>query len=99
MIKISSPTSENGLTQETIAARGRVHSESHLTIPAKIRNRLWLQHQDDKVEYIIDRYNQKIYIRKKEEHPFPDDDGEVFKEVKIIQNRWLLLPSAIRNLL
>jgi len=35
----------------------------------------------------------------KEEYGFPEDNGEVLEEVRIIQNRWLSLPVVIRHML
>lgn len=74
-------------------------SASHLSIPSLIRNRLWLRYADDVVQYAVNWTEQKIYIRRKEEHGFPGDNGEVLKEAKVIQNRWLSLPAVIRHML
>jgi len=91
--------SSNTSNQNEVAAEGRVDSKSHLSIPVLIRNRLWLRYADDIVQYMVKWAEQRIYIRKKGEHGFSEDDGEVFKEVGIIQNRWLSLPAAIRHML
>ena len=91
--------SRNTSNQNEVAAEGRVDSASHLSIPSLIRNRLWLRYADDIVQYVVIWTEQKIYIRKRAEHEFPEDNGEVLKEVKVIQNRWLSLPAVIRHML
>ena len=58
-----------------------------------------MRYSDDVVQYVVNWTEQKIYIRKKGEHEFPEDDGEVLKEVKVIRNRWLALPAVIRYML
>jgi len=60
---------------------------------------LWLLDDDDRVEYVVNWAEEKLYIRKKRDYTYPDDDDEVLKEGKIMQNRVLSLPQLIRGML
>jgi len=91
--------SRNTSNQDRVIAKGKVHSPSHLAIPSKIRNMLWLLDDDDRVEYVVNWAEEKLYIRKKRDYTYPDDDDEVLKEGKIMQNRVLSLPQLIRGML
>lgn len=99
---MASSPSRNDIEQGEVVARGRVDSRSHLGIPEDIQHVLFIDPQEDMVEYIIDRRKETVYIRKKPEHSIPYD-GEILKEVSIIYDRgrprWLSLPSIIRHML
>ena len=96
MYKVSS---SNRPDLEKVIAEGKVHAPSHLAIPAKVRNMLWLLSEDDIIEYVVNWDEAKLYIRKKREYDYPDDNDEVLKEGKIIQNRVISLPQLIRGML
>jgi hypothetical protein len=91
--------SHNTSNQDKIIGKGKVHSPSHLSIPSKVRHMLWLLSDEDRIEYVVNWDAEKLYIRKKRDIPYPDDDDEVLKEGKLMQNKDLSLPQLIRGML
>ena len=61
---------------------------------------LWLTNIDDKIEYVVNWATKKLYIRKKRDIPFPQDDDEVLEEVKLGKDIYkVTFPPYIMGLL
>ena len=59
-------SSQEEFEEEEPIAEGSVVGKSKLYLPKRIKDMLWLE-SGDKVEYVLDKRNKRIYIRKKSE--------------------------------
>ena len=82
-----------------VATTGKYIGSNKLTIPAMIRNRLWLRRTSDIVQIYVDRRRRSIIIQKKAQIQLSEPEGDLVHEVKVIQDRWLYLPADIRDML